>query len=293
MKNLHPIIAREYERWRYAVGDAEPYTGENILGIHDVLRAHFLIADSFATRDDPVGLIGPRDLGLLHSALSRQVVSFGGIDKWERGTEVIATLFYGLIKNHPFSDGNKRTALLSALYHMAKCSLTPAVGQSEIERITLAVAENSLEQYPRFRDYSKKGKADAAVLFLAHWFRNATRQVDKRFYTITYNDLQTILNRYGFYLENPRHNHIDVIRYKDAIVFSPLPKRQQKKVKIAQIGLPSWKAQVGQGAINTVRKATGLTAEKGFDSQTFFYGLDDMKTLIDIYSGPLTRLKDK
>ena len=183
MKQISPPIAEHYDWWRKQIGEGEPYKGTNILGIHDVLRAHFLIVDFFASRlhENPVGLIGPRDLGLLHSAVLRQLVSYGGRDKWKEDIEIIATLFYGLIKNHPFHDGNKRTALLCALYHLQQCHRTPIAPQKDLERVTLYVADNLLDKYPRYRDFQKRWKADADVLFLAHWFKKNTRLIDKRF----------------------------------------------------------------------------------------------------------------
>lgn len=62
------------------------------------------------------GLTGIRDTDLLDSALSRprQVFSFG-----EKTTiPVLASCYcYGLARNHPFVDGNKRSALtVSALF---------------------------------------------------------------------------------------------------------------------------------------------------------------------------------
>ena len=56
-------------------------------------------------------LIGVRDLNLLGSAIGRQSASFGGKTKYTNPVDICATLFYGLVKNHSFSDGNKRTAL--------------------------------------------------------------------------------------------------------------------------------------------------------------------------------------
>ncbi len=292
MKQIRPQLAELYNYCRKKIGEDEPYRGTNILGIHDILRAHFLIADHFAEEDNPVGLVGPRDFGLLHSAASRQLVSFSGHDKWKEETEVIATLFYGLIKDHPFLDGNKRTATLCALLHLSKCHRTPDVSHKEIEDLTCSVAENTLFRYPKFKKLQKIWKADADVQFLSRWFKANTREVDKRFYLITFQDLDTILERFAFHLENPRDNHIDIIQYKKVSAFLGL-KKQEKRIKLGQIGFPGWTSQVGQGAINTVRKVTGLTPENGYDSQVFFRGVDDLYTLINIYSGLLRRLKDK
>jgi death-on-curing protein len=61
---------------------------------------------------DHGGSPGVRDEGLLSSALARpqNLAAYG-----EPGVhELAASLAYGLAKNHPFIDGNKRTAFLCA-----------------------------------------------------------------------------------------------------------------------------------------------------------------------------------
>lgn len=58
---------------------------------------------------------GIRDLGLLESALSQPEASFAG--EWLHKTlyEMASAYAFHLCQNHPFLDGNKRTALASAL----------------------------------------------------------------------------------------------------------------------------------------------------------------------------------
>ena len=290
---MHPDFQKQYDRWVSLVGDVDPYEARQRVGIKTVLRAHFLIADFFHNQNDPMALIGPRDdLSLLHSALSRQNVSFGGADKWSQPSEYIATLFYGLCKNHAFHDGNKRTALLTALYHISLCDREPTFGQKEFERLTVDVADSALHKYPRFNAYVRKNRADTDVTFLAHWFRCNTRAVDNRQHTITYNDLRRILQRHGYDMENLRDNHIDIVGNREVSSLLGL-RKNIKRVRVCQIGMPSWTTQVGRGAINTVRKETGLTPENGYDSAVFYEGVDHVSTLIDMYSGPLKRLKDK
>ena len=57
------------------------------------------------------GAAGVRDLGLFESALSRprNLVSYGSPDV----CELAAAYGYGLARNHPFVDGNKRTAFVA------------------------------------------------------------------------------------------------------------------------------------------------------------------------------------
>lgn len=56
------------------------------------------------------GLQGTRDLSLLQSALSRpqNLVAYGSPDI----AELAASYGYGVSRNHPFNDGNKRTAFV-------------------------------------------------------------------------------------------------------------------------------------------------------------------------------------
>ncbi len=55
-----------------------------------------------------------RDLGLLESAVARPQASFAGQYLYQTIFEKAAALLQSILKNHPFIDGNKRTALTSA-----------------------------------------------------------------------------------------------------------------------------------------------------------------------------------
>jgi death-on-curing protein len=61
------------------------------------------------------GRFGIRDLGLLQSALAMPETTFE--DEFLHGTvfEMAAAYLFHLARNHPFVDGNKRTALMSAI----------------------------------------------------------------------------------------------------------------------------------------------------------------------------------
>lgn len=61
------------------------------------------------------GTPGVRDEGLLDSALNAPFQSFGGADFFPSIVEKAARLGYGLVKNHPFHDGNKRIGALVML----------------------------------------------------------------------------------------------------------------------------------------------------------------------------------
>lgn len=60
------------------------------------------------------GSSGIRELSLLESAVGRPQSTFDGQDLYESLFHKAASLLQSLLKNHPFVDGNKRTALTSA-----------------------------------------------------------------------------------------------------------------------------------------------------------------------------------
>jgi len=61
------------------------------------------------------GSPGVRDLHLLQSALAQPEASFGGVWLHEDIFEMASAYAFHICQNHPFVDGNKRTALATAL----------------------------------------------------------------------------------------------------------------------------------------------------------------------------------
>lgn len=60
-------------------------------------------------------LLRVTDLGLADSAVSRPQASFAGEEFYATIDAKAATLLFGVARNHPFIDGNKRVAVLAAL----------------------------------------------------------------------------------------------------------------------------------------------------------------------------------
>lgn len=65
--------------------------------------------------DAGISAKGCRDLNLLESAVSRPFQTVFGRDAYPTILEKGVALFHSLVSNHPFHDGNKRTAVI-ALY---------------------------------------------------------------------------------------------------------------------------------------------------------------------------------
>lgn len=73
------------------------------------------LEEVLAIRDGIMGKISGRkgilDFTLLFSALERPKATFAGQDLYKTIFEKAAALVHSFIQNHPFNDGNKRTAL--------------------------------------------------------------------------------------------------------------------------------------------------------------------------------------
>lgn len=276
-------VQGEYNRWMAVIGPADPYFTKFTIGLHEVFQAHFLLVDFFFDVGEGIGGIGPKNMNLLHSALSRQFTEFGGKPKWNDRIQICASLMFGLIKNHPFYDANKRTAFLTALLHLQKIGRTPIVSQQEFEDFTVNVAEDSLSSYEGYDEFLQFGQ-DADVMFIARYLKRSTRQIDLRVKQITYNELNAIISKRGMYLDSPNGNRIDLIKIDDPDL--PHPRHH----RIAKIGFHGWSKEVSRRDIEIVREASRLDARHGYDSQSFFNGLDDPLSLIKKYREPLERL---
>lgn len=81
------------------------------------------------------GAAGIRDLPLLLSALSMPAAGIHG--EYVHGTlfEIAAAYLFHLAKNHPFVDGNERTALASALVFLDLNDVRVAARPSEMVAI--------------------------------------------------------------------------------------------------------------------------------------------------------------
>lgn len=87
---------------------------------------------------------GVRDGGLLDSALQRPQNKFA----YEKPdlTELAAAYAYGIARNHPFIDGNKRTALVTSFTFLYVNGLKVTTDQEQNARQFLALAEGSVSE---------------------------------------------------------------------------------------------------------------------------------------------------
>ncbi|MBI2600138.1 type II toxin-antitoxin system death-on-curing family toxin [Candidatus Daviesbacteria bacterium] len=86
----------------------------HFLKLKQVLFIHYRAVQRFS------GSQGIRDLGLIDSGVARPQSTFGGEYLYQSIFDKAAALLQSLLKNHPFVDGNKRTALISSAIFLKK-----------------------------------------------------------------------------------------------------------------------------------------------------------------------------
>ncbi len=113
---------------------------KHYLTIDEVLILHNALVKDFERSGDPISPAGPRDIALLQSALSRPRTSLGAKEKYSSVEEKASALLHSLIMNHPFYNGNKRTALVSMLVFLDKNDRAIRVNDDEIFDFILSIA---------------------------------------------------------------------------------------------------------------------------------------------------------
>ena len=93
------------------------------------------------------GTDGIRDEGMLDSAINAPFQSFDNVSLFPSIIQKAARLGFGLIKNHPFLDGNKRIGAHVMLIFLELNHIHLTYSQEELYTIILGVAssENSYE----------------------------------------------------------------------------------------------------------------------------------------------------
>ena len=106
--------------------------------VDDALRLHAMVLRATG------GASGVRDMGLLEAAMARPLGAYAGIELYATIWEKAGALTHGIARNHPFVDGNKRTALVVGVTFLLLNGHWLEVSQDEMEAVGLGVAEGAL-----------------------------------------------------------------------------------------------------------------------------------------------------
>ena len=110
------------------------------LSIEIVREIHYQAVKIFG------GLHGIRDEALLASAVFAPQSSFGGKSPYVDLVDIAAAYLFYLGRNHPFFDGNKRTAMAAAIVFLRLNEFDPAADSDDWERLVLDVASAEIDR---------------------------------------------------------------------------------------------------------------------------------------------------
>lgn len=92
------------------------------------------------------GVPGIRDISLLESAINSPFQTFDKVSLYPTLERKAARLGYGIVKNHPFLDGNKRTGLLAMLTFLEINGIKLDYTDEELIKIGLALADGTFSE---------------------------------------------------------------------------------------------------------------------------------------------------
>jgi death on curing protein len=111
------------------------------LTVEDVLLIHDEQLEAYG------GIHGIRDKGLLESATMMPQASFGGEYLHNGLFEMAAAYAFHIAENQPFLDGNKRTALVSALVFLDINGFVILDQEMRLYDAMIAIANKQMDKY--------------------------------------------------------------------------------------------------------------------------------------------------
>jgi death-on-curing family protein len=222
------------------------------IAVEEICYIHWELVKEYETTKDPIFPPGVKSDTLLESAAFRPHTSLGKTSKYPTIAMAAASLLHAIILDHPFHNGNKRTAFVSMLTFLEKNGWVFNLETEEVYKILLKLADHKLVN-------EKKGivtGTDEETIIIAKWVQQNIRQVQVREHPLKFRQLRSILKYYKCKIEEPggAGSGINIIRGK-------------KKVSI---GYHNEGTDVSKERIHFIRRELGLDEEHGYDSDIFY-----------------------
>ena len=110
--------------------------------VFQVERIAFKVAQERFEYNEPIPEFKTRFPNILESCLAAPLQTFGGKNLYPTFYDKTAILFYLMIKNHPFQNGNKRIAITTLMYALYKNNLWLKVSNQQLYNFAVWVAES-------------------------------------------------------------------------------------------------------------------------------------------------------
>lgn len=129
------------------------------LSVEAVRHAAHSLAIKSMSWDEPIPRFSTRYPNILESCVNTPYQKYSGKDLYKSLAEKAAILFYLMIKNHPFQNGNKRLAITTTLLFLYTNSKWIKVDNTELYNLAVWVAQ------------SPSAAKDEMVIFISKFIR--------------------------------------------------------------------------------------------------------------------------
>lgn len=230
----------------------------------EVHAVHSALVHDFETKDDPIYPAGIKSLDLFESAVFRPQTSLGQTLKYPSVEMAGAALLHSLVHNHPFHNGNKRTALVALLVFLDKNNYLLTCEEDALFTLVLQVARH------RLVESASNYLSDREVLAIAEWIHTNARTVIQGERAIPFHRLKRILSEYkcvfaGFGSSGCKVNIERLIPAKRNFIFTTPAKTLKTQIYYGGDG-----REVRKHTLNKVRSDLELDEAHGVDSSTFY-----------------------
>lgn len=246
--------------------------GLRYLNADEIEQIHYQIAQDFKDTPDPIAPAGVRSPELLASAAGRPSAGLGSFRKYPTVEMAAAALAHSVIHNHPFYNGNKRTALVSMMAFMDENGLVLTSSQDELFKWTVRVAGHKLGANKFIGD-----RSDVEVQLMAQWLLHHSRGIEGGERVITFAELRRRLVALdcAVQITSNRGGRAVVERTVTISHRSLLGTRSKQARRRYNIPYGGEGRQVARNRIKELRRELHLSDEFGVDSATF-YGTDKL-----------------
>lgn len=135
-----------------------------MLSVAEIEYVAHALAKQFMTWNEPIPDFDSRLPGILESCLVTPFQSFGGKDVYRGLIGKSSILFYLMVKNHPFKNGNKRIAMTALFYFLYENKKWLRVDNQELYNFARWVAESN----PKLKEET----VDAVAKFITTYIVN-------------------------------------------------------------------------------------------------------------------------
>ncbi|MDD5174609.1 MAG: type II toxin-antitoxin system death-on-curing family toxin [Candidatus Omnitrophota bacterium] len=113
-----------------------------LITLAEVEHIIFSLAKEHLSFNEPIPDFNTRFPNVLESCLSTPLQTFGGKELYSSFADKTGMLFYLMVKNHPFQNGNKRVAMVTLMYVLYKNKKWLQVDTQVMYNFAMWVAES-------------------------------------------------------------------------------------------------------------------------------------------------------